>query len=117
MAVVPTLGRIYESLDVRGTLTIEGGDSDIVSAGEAVDALLSEHRFQNWLESQPSDTWSVANAYMTTVQLVEHATPSHVWSLELFREVGVPRDWAIGFVDARSGTLGSLEICDDPCRR
>jgi hypothetical protein len=39
------------------------------------------------------------------------------WEIDLFREIGVPRNWAIGFVDARTGDLVSVTYCDVPCDR
>ena len=39
------------------------------------------------------------------------------WEIDLFREIHVKRNWAIGFVDARTGKVRSVTFCNIPCDR
>ena len=39
------------------------------------------------------------------------------WEIDLFREVDVPRQWAIGFVDPFDATVRSVTYCNAPCDR
>ncbi len=41
-----------------------GDAPKVVTAGQAIDALLSNQRFTNWLTEQPASTWSVANVWL-----------------------------------------------------
>ena len=105
----------YQQLTVTGTIRIVGDAPAVLSGGRAIDAMLSNQRFTNWLTEQPASTWSVANVFLQNpgkAQGIVPAGPS--WDVELFREVGVPRNWAIGYVDAFSGKVLSLTFCYAP---
>ena len=39
------------------------------------------------------------------------------WELDLFREIGVPRSWAIAFIDPFDASLISVSYCNVPCER
>jgi hypothetical protein len=39
------------------------------------------------------------------------------WEIDLFREMGVPRHWAIAFVDPFDASLISVTYCNIPCAR
>jgi hypothetical protein len=110
--------RMYQQLAVTGTFAIVGEAPSVLSAGQAIDVMLSDNRFTKWLSRQPASTWSVANVFLQNpgkAQGIVPAGPS--WDVELFREVGVARNWAIGFVDAYSGELLNLTFCNAPCSR
>src|SRR2546423_8741091 len=47
-----------KSLSVSGTIKVAGQGPHLVSAGEAIDALLAYRRFATWLPKQPATTWS-----------------------------------------------------------
>lgn len=109
---------LYQQLTVTGTIRIVGDTPPVLSAGQAIDAMLSDGRFTNWLAKQRASTWSGANVFLQNpgkAQGIVPAGPS--WDVELFREVGVPRNWAIGFVDAYSGEVLNLTFCNAPCSR
>jgi hypothetical protein len=98
-----------------GVLRIAGDAPKVVTAGQAIDALLSNQRFTNWLTEQPASTWSVANVLLQNpgkAQGIVPAGPS--WEVGLFREVGVQEEWAIGYVDPFSGKVLSLSFCYPP---
>jgi hypothetical protein len=106
----------WKILAADGTIRVAGDAPRIVSAGEALDGLLAEERFTTWLAEQPATTWTNANLFL------QNATggpvpPGPSWEIDLFREQGVPRNWAIGFVDVFSGELLDLTFCNDPCDR
>jgi hypothetical protein len=107
--------KTYQQLTVTGTISIVGDAPAVLSGGQAIDAMLSDRRFTNWLTEQPATTWSVANVLLQNpgkAQGIVPAGPS--WDVELFREVGVPESWAIGYVDAFSGKVLSLTFCYPP---
>lgn len=123
-----------KSLTLTGSLLIQGNRPKVVSAEAAIDAVLGSPRFAKWLDAEDPDTWSAANVFLTDVvdqsgsaepvagadvtvssNSIAPAGPS--WEIDLFRENGVARNWAIAFVDPSSGTIRSLSICDLPCDR
>ena len=109
---------LYRQLTVSGTIDIVGDRPVVVSAGQAIDAMLDDPRFATWLTQKPAATWSIANVFLQNAgeaQGIVPAGPS--WDVELFREAGVPRNWAIGFVDAASGRVLSVTFCNEPCSR
>jgi hypothetical protein len=110
--------RTWQRLEVNATIRIVGDAPRILSLGEAVDAMLGSRHFQSWLALQPKRTWSGTNVFLQNNGKAEGIVPAGPsWEVDLFREIGVPRNWAIGFVDPTSGKVLSLEICDDPCLR
>jgi hypothetical protein len=96
---------------------IAGGGAAAVPPGIALDAILADETFATWLDRQPPSAWSVANLFLTPGTGGGIAPGRAAWDIELFREVGVPRNWAIGFVDAHTGTLVDVTYCDAPCDR
>jgi hypothetical protein len=107
-----------DELTVDGAIRVVGDTPKLVSAGQALDAMLADKRFTVWLAKMPRKTWSGTNVFLEDAGTgggITAAGPS--WDIELFREIGVPRNWAIGFVDPSSGKLRSLTFCTDPCDR
>jgi hypothetical protein len=108
----------WKSLAANGVIRVAGGAPRILTAGEAVDALLADERFAAWLPSLPSATWSGANLFLQNMRNGGGIVPpGPTWEIDLFRENGVPRTWAIGFVDAFNGRVRNLAFCNDPCDR
>jgi hypothetical protein len=109
---------VYQQLTVTGTIEIVGEVREVLSAGQAVDAMLSDTEFLNWLATQPSSAWSVVNVFLQNPGMGQGIVPAGPsWEIDVFREIDVPRNWAIGFVDAYSGRLLNVEYCNDPCDR
>jgi hypothetical protein len=111
-------GTEYEGLVVDGRIQVVGEAPGVLSAGQAIDVLLSDLSFAGWLEQQPAATWSVANVYMFSYPTRSGDVPAGPhWAVELFRENGVPRHWAIAHIEPVDGTLQSLRYCNIPCDR
>jgi hypothetical protein len=106
---------LYQSLSVGGALNVVGEAPRTLSAGQAIDALLADRRFVSWLGTRPASTWSVANIFLENSPAGAGIIPAGpVWDIELFREINVQRNWAIGFVDAYSGNVRGLTFCNIP---
>ena len=103
-----------ETLEVTGTITITpGGDAPVVTAGEAIDAVLDDDAFSTWLAKQPRKAWENANLFLQPAAVGVAALPEvPYWDVELFRE---PRNWAILYVNAKSGAILKSLYCDIPC--
>lgn len=113
MRVIP-----WKSQSVDGALRVDGNGPRVVTAGEALDAMLGDPQFEAWLPLQPSSTWSNANLFLQSLPSGAGIIPAgSTWEIDLFREVGVPRNWAIGFVDAFTGGVRNLTFCNNPCDR
>jgi hypothetical protein len=109
---------VYRELAVDGSLTVVGEAPRLVTAGEAIDVLLGDSRFATWLTRLPSTTWSNANLLLRSGGSGAGLVPDRPsWSIELFREIGVPRNWAMAYVDPFTGELLGLHFCDIPCDR
>jgi hypothetical protein len=110
--------RFLKSLTVAGTLDVVGRGPHLLSAGQAIDALLADRRFATWLPKMAATTWSGTNVFLENSAKAEGIVPAGAaWDIELFREMHVKRNWAIGFVDARTGKVRSLTFCNIPCDR
>jgi hypothetical protein len=109
---------IFKHLSVSGELDIMGQSKPLKGAGEVIDAALADKTFSSWLAQRPEETWSNANLFLLSRPSAEGSVPKGpAWELDLFREVGVPRDWAIVFVDPFDGSLISATYCGLPCDR
>jgi hypothetical protein len=108
----------WHELTVSTSIEIAGPAPHPLSIGEAIDALLADRRFASWLDEKPARTWSVANVFLESEPRAEGILPAGPsWDIELFREIDVPRNWAIGFVDPLTGAIRSLTFCNVPCDR
>lgn len=104
-----------ETLAVDGTITVLPGGPSTVSAGQAVDAVLADPEFTAWLSKQPRNSWANANLFLQPGATGVDVLPEvPYWDVELFRE---PRNWAIVYVDARSGAILRTMYCEIPCDR
>ena len=109
---------IYKQLIVKGELQVEGTARPLAGAGEVVDSILANARFTKWLAEDPQSTWSNANLFLTSqpkAQGIMPAGPS--WELDLFKQIGVPRHWAIAFIDPFDASVLSVTYCNVPCDR
>jgi hypothetical protein len=107
----------YEELTVAGAVSITGDPPRTLSAGQAIDAILGDPRIRAWFKRQPASTWSVTNLLLANDGPAGIIPAGPTWEVDLFREVGVPRNWAIGFIDPFDGTVRQLSFCNDPCDR
>ena len=108
----------WKSLAANGVIRVAGAAPPILTAGQAVDALLADARFAAWLPTLPSATWSGSNLFLQNMRTGGGIVPpGPMWEIDLFREKGVPRTWAIGFVDAFDGSVRNVVFCNDPCDR
>jgi hypothetical protein len=109
---------MYRQIAVEGTIEVLGRQQALVGPGEAVDALLGDPTFARWLADRPATTWSNANLFLTSQPEAVGILPAGPsWDIELFREIGVPRNWAIAFVDPFDAAVRSVTYCDVPCDR
>jgi hypothetical protein len=104
-----------DTLEATGTITITDGAPSAVSAGEALDAVIADGAFGQWLAKQPRKSWVNTNLFLEPGAVGVAALPAvPYWDVELFRE---PRNWAIVYVDALSGQILRRSFCDIPCDR
>ena len=108
----------YKQLTVNGSLEVVGDGPRLAGPGEVIDALLEDPTYATWLAEQPRTTWSNANLFLTSMAKAEGIVPvGPSWDLDLFREMGVPRHWAIAFIDPFDASVRSVTYCDVPCDR
>jgi hypothetical protein len=108
----------YKQLEVTGTVQVVGDAPALAGPGEVIDSLLDDANFAEWLAEQPRSTWSGANLFLRSSAEAHGIVPEGPsWEVDLFREVGVPRHWALAFVDPFDASLRSLTYCDVPCDR
>ena len=109
---------MFKSLQVNGQLEIAGEGKALKGPGEVIDAALADKRFASWLAKRPATTWSNANLFLVSWPQAEGIMPKGpAWELDLFREIGVPRHWAIAFIDPFDASLISVTYCNIPCER
>ena len=95
-----------------------GAGPPLESPGEVIDAVLADKTFASWLAGSPASSWSGANLFLSSWHGKSEVFPEGVfWDLELFREVGVPRNYAIMAIDPFDARLLSAYYCDDACVR
>lgn len=108
----------HEQLRLTDDFTVDGPIPTVLSGAQAIDSMLAEPRFAAWLAQMPSTTWTNANLFLEHGDGQGNVVPrGTTWSVELFRENGVPRNWAIGHVDPSTGAVRNLTFCDNPCDR
>ncbi len=104
-----------ETLEATGTITVVAGAASAISAGQALDAVIVDRTFAKWLAKQPPASWANANLFLQPAAVRAPPLPEvPYWDVELYRE---PRNWAIGYVDARTRELLKLSFCNIPCDR
>jgi hypothetical protein len=107
----------YQQITLDGTFLISGPTKPTLTAGQAIDALLADAVFAKWLAQKPEATWSNANLFLESGPETKYQPKGAAWDIELFRESGVPRNFARAYVDPSDGHVMLLDICDAPCPR
>jgi len=109
----------YKGLSVDGPLTVLAGTSQAITAGEAVDAVLADADVASFVRESPRESLSGLSVFLQYIapetQGIVPGGPS--WEIDIIREEGVSREWAIGFVDPATGMLRSVSFCRTPCDR
>lgn len=106
---------MYRTLSVGGSLQVTGPAPAVISAGQAIDAMLADRGFATWLANQPRSSWANVNLFLANYAQATDVLPTGpAWDVELFRN---PRSWAIGFVDPFAGTVRKISYCNVPCGR
>lgn len=114
--LIGTWTRQYQQLKVTGHIQIVGQAPSLLSKGQVIDAVLADSRFEKWLSEQPENTWSTMNVLLQNYGATSIVPAGPNWELELFRELGVPRNYAMAFVDPFTGAV-NLNFCEAPCSR
>jgi hypothetical protein len=106
---------MYKQLEVRGTIDIIEQRQELAGPGEVLDGLLADATFADWLDDQPRETWSTANLFLAHHDQAAGNVPAGTsWEVDLFREVGVPLQYAIAFVGPFDASLRHVAYCGDP---
>ena len=109
---------MFKQIEVNGAFDVVGQPQALASPGEVIDAVISNKKFATWLAERPASTWSNAKSFLYSSPSVTRVLPKGpFWELDLFREVGVPRHWAIATVDPFDASLISIHYCNIPCDR
>jgi hypothetical protein len=109
---------IYKQLVVKGVLEVEGTGRPLAGPGEVIDSILADAKFTKWLADDPKSTWSNANLFLTSQPKAQGILPAGpTWELEIFKAIGVPRHWAIAFIDPFDASVISVTYCNVPCDR
>ncbi len=96
---------------IDGHLEIAGAGPPLLSAGQAIDVLLANVGFRQWLGERPESTWG--GDLFLQAGLGEGIVPKRPsWTIELF---WVPREWVIAYVDPFDGELLGVNYCRAPC--
>jgi hypothetical protein len=111
--IPPRFFPIYTTLVAEGVLAIDGPATDLLTAGEAIDLLLENQEFATWLNDQPPGTCETANLFLTEGPPPEYEYVA--WLIQLMCETGVPRHDGLGWVDAVTGDIRHLELCEREC--
>ena len=110
--------RQSKELNLKGVLEVEGTGRTLAGPGEVIDSILADAKFTKWLAEDPQSTWSNANLFLTSPPKAIGILPAGPsWELDLFKEVGVPRHWAIAFIDPFDTSILSVTYCNVPCDR
>ena len=92
-----------------------GDGPALAGPGEVIDAVLENEKYAEWLAGQPAETWSNANLYLAAGRTDGFDPEVPTWNLDLFVEIGVPRQFAIAFIDPFDASILLIQYCDDPC--
>jgi hypothetical protein len=104
-----------KTLEVGGALTVLPGGDTPVSAGQALDAAISDKQVATWLAKHPRKTWVNVNLFLQPGAIGVKALPSvPYWDVEVFAE---PRSWVMVTVDASKGEVLTRAVCNIPCNR
>jgi hypothetical protein len=103
------------NLHVAGHIEIVGQARKLLSKGQVIDAALADPKFASWQAEEPASTWSIINvALQNDGGGYGPLGPSCL--IEVFRERGVPRNFALAYIDPYTGSL-QMSTCESPCSR
>jgi len=114
-AVMGMWAPIYKQLAVNGTLAVGGEALALPGPGDVVDALLADKKFVKWVEKEPRASWSSANLFLAAGRTDGFPPTVPNWELDFFLEAGVPRHFALAFVDPFDASILLIQYCDVPC--
>ena len=106
---------IYKQLVVSGALEVVGEGPALAAPGEVIDAVLTDRKFAKWLNDQPRATWSNVNLFLAPGRTDGFPPTIPSWELDVFVEVGVPRHFAMVFIDPFDASFLLAQYCDVPC--
>ena len=101
---------------------VVGKPSKVVSAGQAIDALLADRGFSAWLAQTPVTSWDSAHILLENSGRTSIVPAGPSWEIQLFRNEDHQgrtrgREFVLGFVDPAAGTVRSINYCNAPCSR
>ena len=109
---------MFKQLAVNGQFELIGEGQALAGPGEIINSVIADKKFASWLEQRPSSTWSNANLFLYSMPAAQGILPKGAfWDIDLFREVGVPRNWAIAAINPFDASLISIHYCNVPCDR
>ena len=111
--IPPRFFPIYTSLVAEGVLEMDGPASDLLTAGEAIDVLLENDEFATWLHDQEPGWCMSANLFLTDGPPPDYEYVA--WLIDLTCESGGSEYHGYGWVDAVTGDIVRLEVCDQAC--
>jgi hypothetical protein len=107
----------YQALVATTALAVLEGEREPISAAQALDAVMSDKAFAEWLHVAPSSSWTAANVFLQNLGPGDNGIvpngPS--WEVDVFRRVDGTRQWAISFVDPATGEIRSVSVCEQEC--
>ena len=106
---------IYKQLVVNGALEVVGEGPALSGPGEVIDAVLANKKYAKWLAAQPRATWSNANLFLAAGRKDGFPPTVPSWDMDFFVEIGVPRHFAIAFIDPFDASLLLAQYCNVPC--
>jgi len=102
----------YHQLTANGELAMEGRRAAVLTAGQAIDAVLEDERWTTWLEAQDLPTCRTANLFLEDGQAADDGA---TWYISLYCETDEERHIGFAHVDAATGEVRRLEVCDKGC--
>jgi hypothetical protein len=111
--IPPRFFPIYTSLVAEGVLAIDGAATDLLTAGEAIDVLLENEAFAAWLNDQDPGACPAANLFLTDGPPPDYEYVA--WLIQLMCETGGIAYDGLGWVDAETGDIVRLEVCETEC--
>ena len=109
----PRFFPIYTNLVAEGVLAIDGAATDLLTAGEAIDVLLGNEAFATWLNDQDPSSCTAANLFLTDGPPPDYEYVA--WLIQLMCEADGRAYDGFGWVDAETGDIVRLEVCETEC--
>jgi hypothetical protein len=107
---------IFHQIAIETKLTIGGTGPTLITAGEAIDAALSNSDFANFVERAPASTCGGnVNLYLTDNEGAGDLPAGPAWMVESLCDS--PRQFRILAIDPFTGAITAAIKCDVPCDR